>query len=556
MKNPCTLVTCLIDIGRESLHPDFSRDFKEYTARFVELLVACKEIPMVIYIDPDDGLRSVIEQHRPAPAKTMILSKRKVELETKFPFFSLVDSIRKNPQWLGQAGWLPNSPQAASRLYNPLVMSKMFLLNDATLYNFFDSDSFFWIDAGLTRTVGATLLSSASLFTKIESEMAEHKLLSVGFPYPHSCSTEVHGFTKTAMASMASAPAIDRVIRGGFFGGTKLTINTVNAKYYSSLEATLGAGYMGTEESVFTLLSYAHPELFDVHMVDPNGLIYKFFERINEKPAVQLSEGKDMDLYILTFNSPKQLKNLTDSIERANPELFGYCNVFVIDNSTDPLVHNDYVKFCQCRGFVHIKHANIGICGARQWAAEHFDSRNTKYIVWFEDDMLLVDRNGNSGDVTTSQICKNGFARHHAGFIKKCIKILRKERLDFLKFSFTEYYGDHYTQWAWFNLPPEEKMGFFANNDKRLLYNHIACEDGLSYAVGEVYYSNWPLIMTKDGNRKLFLENKLSHPYEQFVMAKSFRLLRGGGMRSGVLLASLINHARECQYNKLERKEI
>ena len=38
-------------------------------------------------------------------------------------------------------------------MYNPLVMSKVFLLNDAKIMDNFNSDYMFWIDAGLTNTV-------------------------------------------------------------------------------------------------------------------------------------------------------------------------------------------------------------------------------------------------------------------------------------------------------------------------------------------------------------------------------------------------------------------
>ncbi|NCX92920.1 MAG: hypothetical protein EBX03_15305, partial [Rhodobacteraceae bacterium] len=56
-------------------------------------------------------------------------------------------------KWLNQAGWLQNSPQAVNEWYNPIVQSKMFLLNDVTIWNPFNTDYFFWLDAGITNTV-------------------------------------------------------------------------------------------------------------------------------------------------------------------------------------------------------------------------------------------------------------------------------------------------------------------------------------------------------------------------------------------------------------------
>ena len=49
-------------------------------------------------------------------------------------------TIRNNPEWYNQAGWLSQSTQARLEMYNPLVMSKVFLLNDAKIMDPFNSD--------------------------------------------------------------------------------------------------------------------------------------------------------------------------------------------------------------------------------------------------------------------------------------------------------------------------------------------------------------------------------------------------------------------------------
>ena len=37
--------------------------------------------------------------------------------------------------------------------YNPMVMSKMFMLNDASIWNPFGTEYFAWLDGGITNTV-------------------------------------------------------------------------------------------------------------------------------------------------------------------------------------------------------------------------------------------------------------------------------------------------------------------------------------------------------------------------------------------------------------------
>ena len=57
-----------------------------------------------------------------------------------------IQKIRINPEWYNQSGWLVDSTQAKLEMYNPIVMSKMFLLNDAKVMDTFDSEYMFWID--------------------------------------------------------------------------------------------------------------------------------------------------------------------------------------------------------------------------------------------------------------------------------------------------------------------------------------------------------------------------------------------------------------------------
>ena len=65
-----------------------------------------------------------------------------------FPYFDLVQAVRTRDDWLSQASWLPNSPQASMALYNPMVMSKLIWTRNAARMNPFNTDSFLWIDGG------------------------------------------------------------------------------------------------------------------------------------------------------------------------------------------------------------------------------------------------------------------------------------------------------------------------------------------------------------------------------------------------------------------------
>jgi glycosyltransferase involved in cell wall biosynthesis len=266
----------------------------------------------------------------------------------------------------------------------------------------------------------------------------------------------------------------------------------------------------------------------------------------SEEEVAMNKSGKGVNLYITCFNLPQQLLLLIDSMEKYNPELLRINNKYLIDNSTDETTKPAFDDIAKKYGFELIRKGNMGVCGARQWAAQHFHDGGSKYIIWFEDDMLMQDKN---------VLCKNGLNMHIDNWVDKCINIVEEEKLDFIKISFSEFFGDHHKQWAWHNVPQNVKNKYFSDGTHRMRWKNSGCIDGLSYLIGDVYYSNWPSVMTKAGNYKIFLETVYAAPFEQTIMSHAFQTMKKGRLRSAVLMASLVNHNRVHHYAKEIRKE-
>lgn len=112
-------------------------------------------------------------------------------------------------------------------MYNPLVMSKIFLLNDARILDKFNSDKLFWIDAGISNTVHIGYFTHDNVLEKISKKI--NKFSFVCFPY--DTSNEIHGFSYPKINEWAEND-VKLVGRGGFFGGPKETIGDVNSLYY------------------------------------------------------------------------------------------------------------------------------------------------------------------------------------------------------------------------------------------------------------------------------------------------------------------------------------
>jgi hypothetical protein len=92
-------------------------------------------------------------------------------------------------------------------------------------------------------------------------------------------------------------------------------------------------------------------------------------------------------------------------------------------------------------------------------------------------------------------------------------------------------------------------------NAPRTQFNKIDVLDGLSYTDGDIYYANWPMIVGKTGNQKMFLDTKWAHPYEQTWMSHMFQETRKGNLIPAVLLASPVKHNRIVYYEAHERRE-
>lgn len=558
-----TIVTGLWNIGRPG------RDFSHYIEHFKNFL----DIPQNLFIYIPAEYEYLVWEKR-SKENTYVKIYELEDIKNLYsPFWDKTHEIRNNSNWLNQAGWLSGSPQAVLEYYNPIVQSKMFMLNDVTIWNPFNTEYFFWLDAGITNTVPHSHF--------VENNVLD-KLTEIGNPflflsYPYEANTEIHGFTFSEMNKIARTK-VEYVCRGGLFGGHKQQINEANATYYSLLSNTLNTGYMGTEESIFTLMSYLEPHIYKRFELDGNGLIVKFTQAIIDN-KIEFVESKvtsipqnfikytDRDvekvktnLYILTFNFPEQVLHTIESMKKT-PEWLTKPHLVLLDNSTTEEVRSENRKIAEEYNFEYISlEGNTGICGGRQAAAEHFHDSDADFMFFFEDDMT------SNPPEYEGQFCRNGFRKYIPNLYNLVHRIMLKEKFDFLKLSFTEVYFDNDKQCSWYNVPQHIRTRDWPNYDKLPVtgldpnapltnFKNIRNIDGLSYIDGEIYYANWPMIVSKEGNYKMFIETKWAHPFEQTWMSYIYQLTKEGKINPAILLASPIWHDRIKHYQPNERRE-
>lgn len=561
--NDFTLVTGLWDIGREEL-TNFSRPFDHYLKYFEQLL----NLDFNLCIHVPENLVEFVKARRPSHNTQIIIQNLK-DFETGFDFFEDVQKIRTTQSWYERASWLENSPQAKLKYYNPIVMSKFFSLHDCCIKNPFNTQYFFWIDGGLTHTVNLDFLRN---LTNIEYYMKgiKNKFLFLSFPYKND--NEIHGFESTKFAEFCNVDKTDYVCRGGFFGGHRERIKKFNGEYYAIASETLKSGYMGTEENFHTIMAYRNKDEIHRFELSEIGHVYPFFDMLGNVKKHDVSNSEliswnkkstaeqiKTSLYVLTFNSPEQFEVLIKSYEKTEPDFLNYSRKILVDNSSNKTTYSIYNELCRKYGFEHIKkETNLGICGARQFVAEHFNESDSEYYIFLEDDMTLWE--------STEGLCEAGFRHHVDKLYLKSLEIMHRNKYDYLKLSYSEFYGTNSTQWAWYNIPPDIREQYFPEKtklpeeglDPDPPKTEIFCEKrykDLKYFEGEFYYCNWPLWFSRRGNKKVFLDTKWTHPHEQTWMSNVFQLQKQGKIKAAALALSPIFHNRFDFYADEDRKE-
>jgi len=139
---PVTLVTALYNVKRD-VDGD-GRTFKEYLSWFKETLKI--KSPMVVYVDK--SLEDFVKENRKnLPTKVITQSLEEI------PYYFLknnIEEILNDEKFLSKIG-SPQRVECKMSLYNVVIYSKFKWIKEVIEKNYFQSDYFMWIDAGLSR---------------------------------------------------------------------------------------------------------------------------------------------------------------------------------------------------------------------------------------------------------------------------------------------------------------------------------------------------------------------------------------------------------------------
>ena len=239
-----TLVTAMVDLGRDKLGGGFKRTFSEYIDRMKAFVKY--DLPKVLFLDANH-----LAEFQPlldtSPSPVHVIPITTDDIKKNFAYFDELQKIRTDKKWSNRQDWLSHSPQATLEFYNPLVMSKVRLTTEAARLNPHNTDGFIFIDAGHLCNDPSSFSTKNTPF--IAENLINKGMLTTFFEYtPSEWHGEIHGFEAAAFQRYIGDDKLPlRVGRGGVFGGRPEFL-AVAAELFELVKAeTLLKGFMGTE---------------------------------------------------------------------------------------------------------------------------------------------------------------------------------------------------------------------------------------------------------------------------------------------------------------------
>lgn len=146
---------------------------------------------------------------------------------------------------------------------------------DAFLHEKTSVDKFIWIDAGITQHISVNLIKD-DIIDKMGS--ITHKVL---FPSVDCISNDIHGFHYEGFKKYTDIHP-DWLCRATIFGCNVNYIEKFKDEYGFYLKDSLSRGYMGTEESIFGLLSCIDSDTYSRYHCKGTSMPDIFLSEINK----------------------------------------------------------------------------------------------------------------------------------------------------------------------------------------------------------------------------------------------------------------------------------
>lgn len=243
-----TIVTSLYNINRSNLD---GRSWNEYLQWFSKTLQL--NSPMIVYVDSE--LTEFVKEHR-KNLPTKIIE----ESIDQIPYYHLkqkMDSVVESVEY--QAKILDsNRIECKSSLYNIIQYSKFRWLERAADENYFDSEYFIWVDAGLSRffyDINLNLSYPGDNAKQSLLEIKDNILIQVFLSY-YPDLVNAKELSKEYLKDNRS------FIMGGMFGAGKKAIKKFRPIIDDILDQMLSDNLINNEQIALGYLYKKYPDFF------------------------------------------------------------------------------------------------------------------------------------------------------------------------------------------------------------------------------------------------------------------------------------------------------
>ena len=372
----CTFVTGLWNIDRGTMDNtndfhDWNRSFEKYISQLEKLLSTGLNI--VVY--GDKNLEIIIDKY----PNSKFIEYKKEEFYNLW-FYNDVNTIRTSQCWYDQpsAQWLKGSPQAQLPLYIPISLSKLYFIQKTVLLNPFSSKKFYWLDAGITKNHDIQSLKSMV-----------PKLLTynnfIFFSHLYRDNTEIHGFLREGVHKYCGVVFVERIMKGFFFGGDITHIEAIVSLYNNIISNALKEGYLGTEETIFTIMTHKNPTWFDKVIISDCSNVIRFLQ-------------DEISFFYQCYKQPIACYHAIESIRK----IYKDAPIFLFNDGGDSFhqqiankFHNVYYEYCPRSSSLNVGNYPSNAENVKLYYNRLLKSMSmttSKYMVLMEDDVIILNK--------------------------------------------------------------------------------------------------------------------------------------------------------------------
>ncbi len=244
--NQVTMVTAFFDIGREKNGDGRS------VAEYLQWIQHTLQLNCNLYVVTEERFRDFFVKHRPAryPMHVEVI---KFEDSHYYKFYDRIKGILQSSQYRLRVAH-PNRVECVLPEYNIIQYSKFHYMKMAIEQNPFQSTSFFWMDAGLSR-----------FFLDVDIQKP--------FPSPsvqQFLASNLGKFIVEKRHDLELVPIDDsfvwnaaNLLKGGMFGGGKDVVLEIGKKVEDAfIQKMLNQGNVNNEQLALALVWKENPHLF------------------------------------------------------------------------------------------------------------------------------------------------------------------------------------------------------------------------------------------------------------------------------------------------------